>query len=72
MLDEDELAEGMRAAHSLTDNLAEGAGAASLAAARKYGPARGATVACVMTGGNVDSRTIQSILVESGNLRHHK
>src|SRR5687768_6087510 len=65
MLEEDELAEGVRAALSLTHNLAEGAGAASLAAARKYAPARGATEACVMTGGNVDTRTLQSILVES-------
>src|SRR5688572_9572550 len=53
-LEEGELADGVRAALSLTHNLAEGAGAAALAAARKYGPAQGTTVACVMTGGNVD------------------
>jgi threonine dehydratase len=63
VLDEHDLAEGVRAALSLTHNLAEGAGAASLAAARKYAPAKGATVACVMTGGNVDTRTLKSILV---------
>jgi threonine dehydratase len=61
-LEEYELAEGVRAALNLTHNLAEGAGAAALAAARTYGPARGATVACVMTGGNVDSGTLRSIL----------
>jgi threonine dehydratase len=61
-LEEDELAQGVRAALNRTHNLAEGAGAASLAGARKYEPARGATVACVMTGGNVDSGTLRSIL----------
>lgn len=63
VLEEDDLAEGVRAALSLTHNLAEGAGGASLAAARKFGPPQGASVACVMTGGNVDMRTLQSILV---------
>jgi threonine dehydratase len=63
LLEEAELADGVRAALGLTHNLAEGAGAAALAGARKYGPARGATVACVMSGGNVDSRTLKSILV---------
>ena len=64
-LDEPELRDGARAALRLTHNLAEGAGAASLAAARKYGPARGATVACVMTGGNLDARTMRAILADS-------
>jgi len=61
-LEESELADGARAAISRTHNLAEGAGAAALAAARKYPPAQGANVACVMTGGNVDARTLRSIL----------
>ena len=63
VLEEAELADGLRAALNLTHNLAEGAGAAALAGARKYGPARGTTVACVMTGGNVDMRTLKGILV---------
>jgi threonine dehydratase len=46
----------------LTHNLAEGAGAASLAAARKYAPAAGRKVACVMTGGNLHARTLQRIM----------
>ena len=64
-LEEGELADGVRAALSLTHNLAEGAGAAALAAARKYRPARGSAVACVMTGGNVDTRKLRSILGSS-------
>jgi threonine dehydratase len=66
-LDEGELRDGARAALQLTHNLAEGAGAASLAAARTYAPARGATVACVMTGGNLDSRAIRAILADSSS-----
>ena len=59
---EAELQDGMRAALACTHNLAEGAGAASLAAARRYPMPDGATVACVMTGGNVDARTLRTIL----------
>jgi threonine dehydratase len=61
-LDEAELEEGVRAALNRTHNLVEGAGAASVAAARKYRPAQGSTIACVMSGGNVDMRTLRSIL----------
>ena len=61
-LDEAELEEGVRAAVRLTHNLAEGAGAASLAAARKYAPAADKKVACIMSGGNIDTRTLQRIM----------
>jgi threonine dehydratase len=62
-LDEEELREGVRAALRLTHNLAEGAGAASLAAARKYGPkVAGKRVACVMSGGNIDAATLRLVL----------
>jgi threonine dehydratase len=61
-LSEAELVDGLRAAISFTHNLAEGAGAASLAAARKYPTPDGATVVCVMTGGNADARTLRRVL----------
>ena len=64
-LSEAELADGVRMALQLTHNLAEGAGAASLAAAKKYGASiRGKTIACVMTGGNIDGATLRRILDE--------
>ena len=63
-LEEGELEDGVRAALRLTHNLAEGAGAASLAAARKYAPAAGKKVACVITGGNVEARTLRRLLAE--------
>ena len=54
-LTEDELADGIRLALDATHNLAEGAGAASLAAAVKLADSlRGTRVVCVMTGGNLD------------------
>jgi threonine dehydratase len=61
-LEEWELEEGLSAALRCTHNLAEGAGAASLAAARKAGLPRGARVVCVMTGGNADQRTLRRAL----------
>lgn len=62
-LDEDELRDAVRAAVELTHNLAEGAGAAPLAAARQYSPhLTGKKVVCVMSGGNIDSRTLRTIL----------
>ena len=60
-LEEDELREAVVAAARFTHNLAEGAGAAALAAARKYGVAEGKKVVCVMTGGNADARTLRSV-----------
>jgi threonine dehydratase len=62
-LDEDELAAGVRLALSTTHNLAEGAGAAPIAAARKIADRiRGRSVVCVMSGGNIDTATLARIL----------
>ncbi len=62
-LSEAELADGVRMAIHLTHNLAEGAGAASLAAAKKCAAdIRGQSVACVMSGGNIDELTLRRIL----------
>jgi threonine dehydratase len=62
-LTEDELAEGVRLALRTTHNLAEGAGAAPLAAAAKVADRlAGQKVACVMTGGNIDRTTLTRIL----------
>jgi threonine dehydratase len=63
-LTEDELADGVRLALSATHNLAEGAGAAPIAAARKLGATlRGKVVVCVMSGGNMDSSVLRRIVV---------
>jgi threonine dehydratase len=62
-LSEEELAEGVRLALRTTHNLAEGAGAASLAAAVKLRERlRGKKVVCVMSGGNIDQATLARIL----------
>jgi len=62
-LEEEELREGVRAALRLTHNLAEPAGAATLAAARQCGPMlAGQKVVCVMTGGNIDADTLRRVL----------
>ena len=62
-LTEEELMEGVRLALSTTHNLAEGAGAASLAAALKLrDQLRGQKVVCVMSGGNIDQRTLARVL----------
>ena len=64
-LSEAELREGVRLALRTTHNLAEGAGAASLMAADRWrarlpdGP-----VVCVMSGGNLDGRTLRHIVNE--------
>jgi threonine dehydratase len=65
-LGEAELEDGVRLALRATHNLAEGAGAASLAAAwkRRAGLA-GRTIVCVMSGGNLDSGTLRRILTAS-------
>jgi threonine dehydratase len=65
-LTEDELAEGVRLALRCTHNLAEGAGAAPLAAALKLRTQlAGRRVACVMTGGNIDRATLARVLAGS-------
>jgi threonine dehydratase len=61
-LEEDELREGVAAAIQYTHNLAEGAGGAPLAAARRFRPPSDATVVCVMSGGNADMRTLRHTL----------
>jgi len=62
-LSEEELEGGVRLALEATHNLAEGAGAASLAAAVKLQDRlRGKRVVCVMSGGNIDRATLAKIL----------
>ena len=62
-LTEDELAEGVRIALRTTHNLAEGAGAAPIAAAVKLADRlAGKKVVCVMSGGNIDRTTLARIL----------
>jgi threonine dehydratase len=62
-LSEAELAEGVRLALEATHNLAEGAGAASIAAAVKLrDQLRGKKVVCVMSGGNIDRGTLDRVL----------
>ena len=62
-LTEDELKEAIRLALETTHNLAEGAGAASLAAAVKLADRlSGKKVVCVMSGGNIDRATLLRVL----------
>ena len=65
-LSEAELADGVRTALRTTHNLAEGAGAASIAAAKKLRDRlAGKRVVCVMSGGNVDRATLARLLAEA-------
>jgi threonine dehydratase len=67
-LTEAELEAAVRAAIELTHNLAEGAGAAPLAAVKKYGArVAGKRVACVMSGGNIDGATLRRVLSVAGD-----
>jgi threonine dehydratase len=62
-LSEEELAEGVRMALQTTHNLAEGAGAASIAAAYKQrAHLHGLRVVCIMSGGNLDRARLKWIL----------
>ena len=62
-LTEEELAAGVRLALKTTHNLAEGAGAASIAAAYKLRDSlAGQRVVCVMSGGNLDAAKLKWIL----------
>ena len=62
-LTEDELMDGIRLALRGTHNLAEGAGAASLAAAVKLREQlAGKKVVCVMSGGNIDQATLRRVI----------
>jgi threonine dehydratase len=63
MLTEDELADGVRMALKTTHNLAEGAGAAAIAAAYKQREIlAGRRVVCIMSGGNLDETKLKWIL----------
>jgi threonine dehydratase len=62
-LTEQELADGVRLALRTTHNLAEGAGAASIAAACKLRDTlEGQRVVCVMSGGNLDAAKLKWVL----------
>jgi threonine dehydratase len=62
-LTEEELAEGVRTALATTHNLAEGAGAAAIAAAMKLrNQLDGQRVVAVMSGGNLDAGKLRWIL----------
>jgi len=62
-LSEDEIAAGIRLALRTTHNLAEGAGAASLAAAIKLrDQLAGKKVVCIMSGGNIDTATLRRVI----------
>ncbi len=62
-LSEAELEEGVRLSLRATHNLAEGAGAASLAAATKLrDELQGKQVVCVMSGGNMNMEVLKRIL----------
>ena len=62
-LTEEELAAGVRMALKTTHNLAEGAGAAAIAAAYKQRDVlAGRRVVCIMSGGNIDHAKLKWIL----------
>ncbi len=62
-LEDDEIREGVLAAMRLTHNLAEPAGAATLAAARQWAAGlAGKKVVCIMTGGNIDADSLRTLL----------
>lgn len=62
-LSEAEIADGVRAALRTTHNLAEGAGAASIAAAMKMrDQLAGKKVVCIMSGGNIDQTTLRRLM----------
>jgi threonine dehydratase len=68
-LTEQELAEGVRLALAATHNLAEGAGAATLAAAVKLADRlRSKRIVCIMSGGNIDRATLTRILSDGGGV----
>lgn len=60
---DDEVAEAMRLMYRATHNVAEGAGAAALAAlAQEARSLRGKRVAAILTGGNVDAEVLAQVL----------
>jgi threonine dehydratase len=62
MVDDDEVKDAMRAYFVDTHNVAEGAGAAGLAALLKDRAAGGERVGTVLTGGNVNSEVFSEVL----------
>lgn len=63
---DDEIAEAMRTLYRCTHNLAEGSGAAALAAlAQERARQRGRRVAVMLTGGNVDAELFGKVLAEA-------
>jgi threonine dehydratase len=63
LLTEEELAAGVRMALKTTHNLAEGAGAAAIAAAYKQREVvAGRRVVCIMSGGNIDAAKLKWVL----------
>ena len=63
LLSEEELSEGIRIALRTTHNLAEGAGAAAIAAAITHrGSLQGQPVVAVMSGGNLDAATLARVV----------
>lgn len=58
---DDEVSDAVRLIYSATHNIAEGAGAAAVAAAAKD-PQRGARVGAILTGGNIDRDWFAAIL----------
>jgi threonine dehydratase len=62
-VEDDEIAEAMRLMYRATHNVAEGAGAAALAAlTREAGAQRGRRVAVILTGANVDADVFATVL----------
>ena len=60
---EDEIAEAIRALYQDTHNVAEGAGAASLAALLKEGRAKaGQRAGVILSGGNIDTPMLATVL----------
>jgi threonine dehydratase len=60
---EDQIAEAVRAYHEDTHNLAEGAGAAALAAAlQERSTLSGQRIALVLSGGNIDRPVLAEVL----------
>jgi len=67
MVTEDEMRQAMRIIFSDTHNVAEGAGAAPLAAAlRERDKLKGKKIAVVQSGGNIDRALFAEILAEAG------
>jgi threonine dehydratase len=62
---DDEVAEAMRAYFDDTHQVAEGAGAAPLAAALMAGKHAGRRIGVILSGGNVDRRAYRSILADA-------